>query len=575
MVLFVSILVYCILVLVTPVTVTWGSWQAFVVIRVLMGAFNGVLVPGIQQHLANWSPKEERTRLGAFTYTAFDCGAICAMFVTGLIATSPWGWPGISYVGGSLGLSWCILWLAFGANNPGVSKCIGEKESAYILRSQPAKDSAKIPIPWRAIFSSTPFIALVVTRCCGPLIGVRHVQIGLLFICISVSYFSKVNVAISLVAMTDAASANPNQKEFDWSAAEKSYILSSFYWGNVMTQFLGGYFCRFFGVKMVLFVSTLIYSILVLVTPVTVTWGSWQAFVVIRVLMGASQGFLVPGIQQHLANWSPKEERTRLGAFTYTAFDCGSICAILATGLIATSPWGWPGISYVAGSLGLSWCTIWLAFGANNPGVSKCIGEIEYAYILKAQPAKDSAKIPIPWRAIFTSIPFIALLITRCCGIWSVTILQTEIPSYLGYTFNTVAFCVPALSLLGMSFLSVEHKTWAIILMTLGQSAYSGATIGSALNSIDLSPNHAGIITGIINTSNALVALCVPLLVGVIITDVSNRSQWQIIFGITALIYICGSIIYIKWGSAETQPWNDVDYLKRGVYIQPSRQMLA
>uniref|UniRef100_B4MQ92 GK21463 n=1 Tax=Drosophila willistoni TaxID=7260 RepID=B4MQ92_DROWI len=55
----------------------------------------------------------------------------------------------------------------------------------------------------------------------------------------------------------------------------------------------------------------------------------------------------------------------------------------------------------------------------------------------------------------------------------------------------------------------------------------------------------------------------------------SNRSQWQIIFGITALIYICGSIIYIKWGSAETQPWNDVDYLKRGVYIQPSRQMLA
>ncbi|XP_068144427.1 putative inorganic phosphate cotransporter [Drosophila tropicalis] len=373
---------------------------------------------------------------------------------------------------------------------------------------------------------------------------------------------------------------------------------------------------------MLLFVSILIYSILVLVTPVTVTWGSWQAFVVIRVLMGAFQGFLVPGIQQHLANWSPKEERTRLGAFTYTAFDCGSICAMLATGLIATSPWGWPGISYVAGSLGLSWCILWLAFGANDPGVSKCIGEIEYAYILKSQPAKDSAKIPIPWCAIFSSTPFIALLITRCCGLWSMTILQTEIPSYLGYvlemnikqnalysalpfigmwilsyvylllsdlilgrqcltltqlrkTFNTVAYCTPALSLLGMSFLSVEHKTWAIILMTLGQSAYSGATIGSALNSIDLSPNHAGIITGIVNTSNALVALCVPLLVGVIITDVSNRSQWQIIFGITALIYIGGSLIYIKWGSAETQPWNDVDYLKRGVYTEPSRQMLA
>ncbi|XP_023037942.1 putative inorganic phosphate cotransporter [Drosophila willistoni] len=458
----------------------------------------------------------------------------------------------------------------------------------------------------------------------GPLIGVRHLQIGLLFMCIFVSNFSNVNVAISLVAMTDAASANPNHNEFDWSETEKSYILSSFYWGNIMTQLLGGYFCRFFGVKMVLFVSILVYCILVLVTPVTVTWGSWQAFVVIRVLMGAFNGVLVPGVQQHLANWSPKEERTRLGAFTYTAFDFGSICAMFFSGLIATSPWGWPGIFYVAGSFNLSWCILWLAFGANNPGVSKCIGEKESAYILRSQPAKDSAKIPIPWRAIFSSIPFIALLITRCCGTWGVTILQTEIPSYLGYvlemnikqnalysalpflgmfilsyvylvladlilgrqcltlsqlrkTINTVAFCTPALSLLGMSFIGVEHRTWAIILMTLGQSAKSGATIGSALNSIDLSPNHAGIITGILSTSNALVSLCAPLLAGVIITDVSNRSQWQIVFGITAFIYISGSLIYIKWGSTETQPWNDVDYLKTAEEMrpQPSRQMLS
>uniref|UniRef100_B4MQ94 GK21461 n=2 Tax=Drosophila willistoni TaxID=7260 RepID=B4MQ94_DROWI len=375
---------------------------------------------------------------------------------------------------------------------------------------------------------------------------------------------------------------------------------------------------------MVLFVSILVYCILVLVTPVTVTWGSWQAFVVIRVLMGAFNGVLVPGVQQHLANWSPKEERTRLGAFTYTAFDFGSICAMFFSGLIATSPWGWPGIFYVAGSFNLSWCILWLAFGANNPGVSKCIGEKESAYILRSQPAKDSAKIPIPWRAIFSSIPFIALLITRCCGTWGVTILQTEIPSYLGYvlemnikqnalysalpflgmfilsyvylvladlilgrqcltlsqlrkTINTVAFCTPALSLLGMSFIGVEHRTWAIILMTLGQSAKSGATIGSALNSIDLSPNHAGIITGILSTSNALVSLCAPLLAGVIITDVSNRSQWQIVFGITAFIYISGSLIYIKWGSTETQPWNDVDYLKTAEEMrpQPSRQMLS
>jgi len=41
-------------------------------------------------------------------------------------------------------------------------------------------------------------------------LGVRHLQVFLLFFALTVAYALRVNLSVAVVAMTDAASVNPN-----------------------------------------------------------------------------------------------------------------------------------------------------------------------------------------------------------------------------------------------------------------------------------------------------------------------------------------------------------------------------
>ncbi|XP_073844830.1 putative inorganic phosphate cotransporter isoform X2 [Musca autumnalis] len=439
----------------------------------------------------------------------------------------------------------------------------------------------------------------------------RHMQAFLIFLNITVVYIGRLNIGVAVVAMTNAETTNPDFPEFDWDEKEISYILSSFYWGYVITQFPGGALCKLFGAKLTMGLSTLLSGVLSAVTPVAVTWGGWQAFCAIRVIQGLFQGMLFPCIHEHLAKWSPLQERNRLGSLSHTGIECGTVLALGITGLIAEGSMGWPGISYVSGGLCFVWCILWFVFANNNATESRFIKEAEKNYIESSMEHADDfhkKKIPVPWKAIFLSIPFNALLVARCSEAWGLATLQAQIPSYLhgvlnmeiksnalfsalpflamwamSYvyvlssdilqrkkiltlsairkTINSIAFWIPAVGLIIIGFLNEGNKNWAIALMTISVGVNSGATIGSSLNTIDLSPNHAGIVMGIVNTIANFMPLISPLVVGVIVTDSSNRTQWQIVFAISAIIFFFGNLLYIIWGTAVSQPWDAEDFL--------------
>lgn len=448
--------------------------------------------------------------------------------------------------------------------------------------------------------------------CKGPRLGVRHLQSFLLFLGLTVMHIARLNVSVAIVAMTNAATTNPNFPEFEWTEKQKSYILSSFYWGYILTLFPGSFLCRRYGAKVVLFVASCGTAVLSLMTPWCITWGGWQVFCAIRILQGLFQGVIFPCVTEHLAMWSPPEERNRLGAFSYTGTDCGTVLAMFISGMIAKGAMGWPGISYVSGSLCAAWCFLWLIFASNNATESRFVGEAECKYIessLEHNEDFHGRTIPIPWRAIWTSVPFLALLVTRCAETYGLSTLQAEIPSYmngvlnmeiqsnavfsslpflamwlLSYVyliaadvllkkkilsltavrklFNTLSFWIPAAALIGIGFLSEENKNLAIVLMTVSVGVNSGATIGSSLNSIDLSPNHAGILIGLSNTVANVIPILTPLIAGEIVADKHNRGQWQIVFGLAAVIFFVGNVVFIIWGTAKAQPWDADDFLK-------------
>ncbi|XP_064543761.1 putative inorganic phosphate cotransporter [Drosophila montana] len=445
----------------------------------------------------------------------------------------------------------------------------------------------------------------------GPRIGLRHVQSLLLFLGLTVMHIARLNVSVAIVAMTNAASTNPNFPEYNWTERHKSYILSSFYWGYILTLCPGSFLCRRFGPKIVLFIASCGTAVFSLITPWSISWGGWQVFCAIRILQGLFQGVIFPCVNEHLAMWSPPEERNRLGAFSYTGTDCGTVLAMFISGMIAKGAMGWPGISYVSGALCGAWCILWLIFGANNAPESRFISEAECKYIESSlQHNEDFHEriIPIPWRAICCSVPFLALLVARCSETWGLSTLQAEIPSYmngvlnmdiqsnavfsslpflamwlLSYVylivadvllkrkwlsltavrklFNTLSFWIPAAALIVIGFLGEDHSKVAIALMTVSVGVNSGATIGSSLNTIDLSPNHAGILIGLSNTVANVIPILTPLIAGVIVVDKHDRGQWQIVFGIAAVIFFVGNCVFLIWGTAQAQPWDADDYL--------------
>ncbi|XP_030385427.1 putative inorganic phosphate cotransporter [Scaptodrosophila lebanonensis] len=447
----------------------------------------------------------------------------------------------------------------------------------------------------------------------GPIIGIRHLQALLLFICINVNYVARLNASVSVVAMTNADTTNPDFPEYDWTEAQKSYILSSFYWGYLVLQFPSGFLCRRYGAKIILLIPTLGTAVLSAITPICITsGGGWQAYCAIRVLQGVFQGLIFPCIHEHLAKWSPPAERNRLGIFAYSGSDCGTVMAMGVTGIIANGSMGWPGISYVSAGMCGVWCLLWVLLGSNSAPVSRLIGDKEREYIelsLQRNEGFHEHKIPIPWRAIWTSAPFYALLVVRCAQGWANSTMQLQTPSYMhgvlemdiksnalysalpfvamwcmSYVYlafadiamarhwmplttlrksiNTVAFWGPAAALIGIGFLDKSQTSLAIALMTINAGLNAGSGIGSILTIIDMSPNHSGMLMAIINGLANIFPLVAPLLVGVIVTDTSDRSQWQIVFGLTAIIFFFGNLVYLIWGTTDQQPWNAADFLQ-------------
>ncbi|XP_055918136.1 putative inorganic phosphate cotransporter [Eupeodes corollae] len=446
----------------------------------------------------------------------------------------------------------------------------------------------------------------------GPLLGIRHLQVILLLIAIFIQIYVRFSVSISVVAMTNSGKLNPNFEEFKWNTMEINYILGGFFWGFTITQFPGSFLCRLYGVKIILFASVLGSSVFAFITPFCVPLGGWRIFCSIRFIQGLFQGLVYPCIHNHLANWSPIAERNFLGGITLSGQDLGALVAMFGSGLLASSNLGWPGIFYISGAVGIGWCFVWLMFGSNSPSESNWISHHEQKYLIgsidKTTITESIQKIPVPWRAIWTSSPFWALLVSVCAEAFGFTTLEAQIPSYLdgvlevdinknglysslpylalwlmGFvylfvsivllkkkvltltilrrTFNTLALWLPAVGFIGIGFIEKEHKLLAIILLTVMMGLHSGTTIGSSLNTLDLSPNHAGMLVGVLYTLASGFGILSPLTVGLIVHDQHDRRQWQLVFIISALVFFLGNLFYTIFGSTEVQLWNDSNFL--------------
>lgn len=208
-------------------------------------------------------------------------------------------------------------------------------------------------------------------------------------------------------------------------------MLSSFFWGYVISQVPGGILSEKYGAKIVLLISLSVCALLTLLTPVAAGWG-WEFMCAARIIQGLAQGLIYPGVHTMLARWVHPSERGFLATFTYAGTHLGTVSMLAVSGEIAASSLGWPGIFYISGGLTAIWSIVWGFLGCDSPSVSKRISKIEKDFIESTKGVSTSGEKKItPWKQIFRSKPFWALLLVHCGQSWGFWTLLTEIPSYM------------------------------------------------------------------------------------------------------------------------------------------------
>lgn len=77
---------------------------------------------------------------------------------------------------------------------------------------------------------------------------------------------------------------------------------------------------------------------------------------------------------------------------------------------------GWPLAFYIFGGTGIIWFAFWMYFVYDEPKKHPRISPEERLYIERACQTKDQVEFDddyVPWKSIFTSVPFLALLLTQ------------------------------------------------------------------------------------------------------------------------------------------------------------------
>eukprot|EP00099_Drosophila_melanogaster_P012271 NP_001286591.1 major facilitator superfamily transporter 14, isoform C [Drosophila melanogaster] len=476
--------------------------------------------------------------------------------------------------------------------------------------------------------------------------GVRHVQCILCFFCLAMSYAWRVNLSVALVAMTDNSTSlaqnntntgvAPSEPGFDFFNSERYYnftqkekgnLQASFFFGYIVTQVPGGYIAQRYGAKTMLMYGLGIAALITMLSPMSLQFG-WVALAVMRFVMGLAQGAVHPATHALLAKWSPADERGMLGTLCYSGAQFGTVVMLATSGFIADSVLGWPSIFYLGGACGFIWMVFWYLFSASTPEEHRLIspGELKYITDSRSDGKMQSAEklAPTPWKAIFSSLPFLSLLVVHCTHIFGYWLLLMQIPTYMkkiyhvdikkgallsslpymvmlllsfffvwlskvlqkkeGMSlsfnrkiFNSIGHWIPMLSLIALGYVPADNAPLAVTLLTL-TVGISGATyLGFQVNHIDLSPNYAGTLMGITNCAANVMSGIAPVIVGQIVVDETSVTEWRLVFLLAAAFYFLGNLLFVIFGRTEVQWWDsprdNKEDAEQGTPLAPNGQV--
>ena len=452
------------------------------------------------------------------------------------------------------------------------------------------------------------------------------------------NYMMRINLSIAIVAMIGENSTNTTHEDIyetisedtpssnlsttqspteynkthtgdiDWSPSLKGIVLSSFGYGYATTQIIGGRMAEKIGAKKIFGGGLLLTGLVTFLLPVAAK-TSVYLFIFFRVLQGIFEGVTWPSLIALTARWIPPLERSSFMARSVFGTVLGTLITFPLCGSVISS-FGWESSFYVVGSITTIWFFFWCYFVYDSPDSHPRISAEEKNSIIQSLSKTVDYKrsFPVPWRSIWTSLPFIGLLFSGIGNAWGLSTLINYTPTYMQKVqgvdlktnglisslpfgarwigailcsfiadimlkgpvisttnvrriFSIFAFIGPAIALCMVAFApdSLQGSiTYITIVLCVG-TFFNGAICACVLCTyIEIAPNFAGTLLGIGNTSDSIVTFIAPIVIGQVLDNrsLSVTQQWQVIFMVPSALYILSTITYLITVTGNVQHWN-------------------
>jgi sugar phosphate permease len=313
------------------------------------------------------------------------------------------------------------------------------------------------------------------------------------------------------------------------------------------------------------------------------------SLVTIRFLFGAGEAGAFPNIARSFSRWFPVRERGRANGVMFLGSRLGGMLSA-PVALLMVTRWGWRASFVVFGSIGLVWAAAWYAWYRDRPEEHPAMTPEELAWIQQDAPAEplrrtSQSGAATPWRALLRSRNLYAICAMYFAFGYGLYFYFTWLPTYLikvlgfsllaGGAFASLPFLLAGMAdlaggwltdylsrtrglrvgrcylgcgafftcamLVFASTLPLPAAAKAVLL------AFALASADLALGAcwaapIDIAPDHAGVITGCMNTLGNLGGMVGPLVVGL---AVERWGSWSFAFYVTAAVYAAGAAAWL------------------------------
>ena len=404
----------------------------------------------------------------------------------------------------------------------------------------------------------------------APTSRVRTRVLGFAFSLTAITYLDRICIS---------AAAPYMMRDLGLTVLEMSAVFSAFTLSYSLFEIPSGWLGDVIGPRRVLMRIVVWWSVFTMATGLV---QGFRSLLVVRFLFGAGEAGAFPNLSRSLSHWFPARERGRAnGVMLLGSRVGGMLSAPLA--LVCIAAWGWRVTFGLFGSIGMAWAVAWYAWYRDRPEDHPVITAAEVAWI--RQDGGPPGRQATPWAALVRSRNLYAIGLMYFAFGYGLYFYFTWLPTYLisvlgfstlaGGAFAALPFllagladvaggwltdymartrslragrcylgCASFMTCAGLLLLSIviAAPVMKAVLLACALASADFALSAAWAVSLDIAPNHAGVVTGWMNTLGNLGGLVGPLVVGVV---VDRYQSWDIPFQVTAALYVMGALAWL------------------------------